>query len=510
MNTKLLIVMALIGAAVARPVEAHVTKPAASKPALRVSGKLIVKFKPNTDMAAESSGAFVRAAAIDGATRRLSAAAGVKIAFERDMSGDTALFDTGTTDVETVERAAALISAIEEVEYASPDYWRTVDRRPAQQGDGAKKPAQSVRSVFLPLSSKNYVAPANDPLRSDQWHYDSPADGDYGIDLQNAWSLTTGSRSTVVAVVDTGTFYAHPDLAGRLLPGFDFISDARMGNDGNGRDADAGDPGDWITPGESASGFFRGCQVSDSSWHGTHVAGTIGATTNNLLGVAGVNQNARILTVRALGKCGGFDSDIIDGVRWAAGLPVAGVPANPTPARVINMSLGGEGLCTAAWQAAIDEVTARNVIVVAAAGNYNRNAVEDTPGNCANVITVAATTRDGSRARYSNYGSLVEIAAPGGAAVNVADPDGVLSTLNAGTTTPGVHTYGFYQGTSMATPHVAGVVSLMLAKNPSLTLGQVSTIIRQNATAFPVGSTCNTTLCGAGIVNAYRALQATP
>jgi serine protease len=452
-----------------------------------------------------------RAAAINGVTRRLSAAAGVKVAFDTDMFADAALFDTGSLDVDTVERAAAAIAAMDDVEYASPDYWRTIDRRPAQQDDG-KKPAQGGISVFLPLSSKNYVAPANDALRGEQWHYDSPAGGDYGIDLQNAWGLTTGSRNVVVAVVDTGSLYGHPDLAGRLLPGYDFVTNPFVAGDGGGRDGDAADPGDFVTQAEiddSATPFNQDC-LSDSSWHGTHVAGTIGAATNNLIGVSGIDQNARILTARGLGKCGGFDSDIIAAVRWAAGLPVAGVPANPTPARVINMSLGGSGACTTAWQDAINEVVARNVIVVVAAGNANRNASNDSPGNCANVITVAATTRLGSRANYSNYGSLVEIAAPGGSASSNFDPDGVLSTLNEGTTTPGAHSYAFYQGTSMAAPHVSGVVSLMLGKNPNLTLGQVSTIMRQNATAFPTGSTCNTTLCGAGIVNAYKALQATP
>ena len=234
------------------------------------------------------------------------------------------------------------------------------------------------------------------------------------------------------------------------------------------------------------------------------MAGTIGALSNNGTGVAGVNHVSKILPVRVLGKCGGTFSDIVDAIRWAAGLPVSGVPDNANPAKVINMSLGGGTPCsdTPALQSAIDAATAAGTIVVVSAGNSNANASGFSPASCNNVVTVAATGRTGSKASYSNFGSTVEISAPGGDGSN-----GVLSTLNAGTTTAGAYNYVSYQGTSMAAPHVAGVVSLMLSLRPSLNYTQVVSILQSTATAFPSGSTCTTSLCGPGIVNAFFALQ---
>ena len=185
-------------------------------------------------------------------------------------------------------------------------------------------------------------------------------------------------------------------------------------------------------------------------------------------------------------------------MRWAAGLAVPGVPANAYPARVLNLSLGGRSQCSPAWQSAIDDVTARGAVVVVAAGNENRDAKDYTPAGCDGVITVAATDRNGSRARFSNFGAAVEISAPG---VNV------LSTWNTGTTTPGAATYAWMSGTSMAAPHVSGVVSLMLSRNPSLTPAQVLAILQQTARRFPVGSTCTTSLCGSGIVDAEAAIR---
>ena len=345
----------------------------------------------------------------------------------------------------------------------------------------------------------------NDPRFTDLWSLSSPLTGpDYGINAPAAWDFTTGDPNLRVAVLDTGQLN-HPDLAGRFVTGYDMVSDFRIGNDGTGRDGNPADPGDWITPAEAASGFFAGCPVDTSSWHGTHVAGTIGATANNATDVVGINWQSKVQHVRVLGKCGGFFSDISDGVRWAAGLPVAGVPANTTPARVINLSLGGFGACPAIMQSAINAATAAGTVVVVAAGNSNSNAVDFTPANCANVVTVASTGKAGSRAFYSNFGATVEIAAPGGDSIADAG-DTILSTLNAGATSPGAFILARYQGTSMATPHVAGVVSLMLSADPSLTPAQVTTILRASSTPFPAGSTCSTTLCGAGIVSARFAV----
>ena len=326
--------------------------------------------------------------------------------------------------------------------------------------------------------------------------------------MPQAWDISTGNPNIIVAVIDTG-HRPHVDLASRIIGGYDFISNALAANDGDARDADPQDPGDWITLEESSNGYFAGCPVRDSTWHGTHVAGTISAVTNNGQGVAGVNWGAKLLSVRVLGKCGGAVSDIADGMRWAAGLSAPGVPNNPNPAKVLNLSLGGNSqTCPATFQSAIHEVNAAGGIVVVAAGNSNTNASGTTPANCDGAITVGATNRSGVRAWYSNYGSVVDVSAPGGQTSPTAS-NGVLSTLNAGTTTPAADNYVFYQGTSMAAPHVAGVVSLMVGLNPSLTSSQVETVLKNTAKPFGPGHTCTgVTSCGAGIVNAHAALQA--
>ena len=350
------------------------------------------------------------------------------------------------------------------------------------------------------------LAVPNDTRWAEQWDLLDPSSGQFGASLPGAWDVTTGSGSVTVGVIDTG-YRPHADLAGRFVSGYDFIGDPLVANDGGGRDADASDPGDWITSAENASGYFKGCGTRNSSWHGTHVSGTIGAASNNALGVAGINWVSHVQPLRVLGKCGGYTSDIADAIRWAAGLSVAGVPANPTPDDVVNLSLGGGGACGSTFQSAIDAAVAAGTVVVVAAGNSNADASGFSPANCNNVITVAATGHTGSRAYYSNYGASVEIAAPGGDALLGKT---ILSTLNTGTTTPVASpqgdTYANYQGTSMATPHVVGVVSLMLSVNPSLTPSQVVSMLQATATPFPAGSSCTTSTCGAGIVNAAAAV----
>ncbi len=340
----------------------------------------------------------------------------------------------------------------------------------------------------------------NDTRYGEQWHYF----GSYGANLPAAWDITTGSSSVVVAVIDTG-ITTHSDLSGKILPGYDFIIDSLVANDGNGRDSNPSDPGDWITSGESSSGWFYGCSPTNSSWHGTHVAGTIGANTNNSAGVAGVSWGAKILPVRVLGKCGGYLSDIADGIRWAAGASVTGVPANANPAKVLNMSLGGYGACSATYQSAINAAKSKGASVVVSAGNSNYYASQFQPANCSGVITVGATDIDGYLASYSNYDSSLEISAPGG---DFIWDSGVLSTLNSGTTSPSTESYANYQGTSMAAPHVSGVIALMLSVNPSLTPTQVLQILQSSARDFG-SSWCNTTTnCGAGLVDAAAAVRA--
>ncbi len=344
----------------------------------------------------------------------------------------------------------------------------------------------------------------DDPSYALQWHYAAPTASTYGIDLPAAWDITTGSADVVVAVIDSGIL-DHADLAGRVLPGYDMIADLTTANDGNARDADASDPGDWVTAAESASGPLMDCPVGNSTWHGTHVAGTIGASTDNGLGVAGVSWSSPILPVRVLGKCGGFISDIADGMRWAAGLSVAGVPNNPNPADVLNLSLGGTGTCSTTYQNAIDAVAATGAVVVVSAGNSDVDASGARPANCAGVITVAAADQLGDKASYSNFGTTVEITAPGGQA---GVDTGVRSTSDSGTTVPAADVYRSYQGTSMAAPHVSGVVSLLLAVDPDLAAAEILTILQGTALAFPDGSTCTTALCGPGLLDAGAAVAA--
>jgi serine protease len=331
----------------------------------------------------------------------------------------------------------------------------------------------------------------NDPRYAEQWHYFESAGG---LRVNTAWDSATGAGVNV-AVIDTG-YRNHTDLSGQFVQGYDFISTAAIGGDGNGRDSDALDPGDSVTAGQCGAGE----PASGSSWHGTHVAGTIAAKTNNSVGVAGVAFGAKIVPVRVLGKCGGYTSDIADAIIWSSGGTVSGVPANANPAKVINMSLGGGGACDTTTQNAINSARSRGTVVVVAAGNENQNASNSSPANCSGVVTVAATNRSGGRAWYSNYGTVVDVAAPGGDTSVTAN--GILSTLNAGTTGPGADNYAFYQGTSMATPHVAGVVALMLSKTPSMTPDQVEAKLKSSARSFP--ATC--TSCGSGIVDATAAL----
>jgi serine protease len=331
----------------------------------------------------------------------------------------------------------------------------------------------------------------NDPRYSEQWHY---GDTTGGLRLPAAWDLSTGT-GVVVAVIDTG-FRPHADLAGQFVQGYDFITDTTIANDGNGRDSDASDPGDAVVAGECGNG--RPLRNQTSSWHGTHVAGTIAAKTNNGLGVAGVAFNAKVLPLRVLGKCGGYTSDIADAITWASGGTVSGVPANANKARVINMSLGGGGACDTTTQNAINGARSRGTVVIVAAGNDNVNVSNASPANCSGVIAIAATDKAGGRASYSNYGTLIDVAAPGG------DTGGlILSTLNAGTGAPGADSYAGYAGTSMATPHVAGVAALMLSKNPALTPDDIESKLKSTARAFP--ATCNS--CGTGIVDALAAVK---
>ena len=315
----------------------------------------------------------------------------------------------------------------------------------------------------------------NDPEYSNQrWHYEA-------IRLPEAWDIENGTSSPViVAVIDGGVPTGHPDFAGKLLPGYDFYSDAATSGDGDGRDPN---------PEDTAPG---------TDYHGSHVTGTVAAATNNNLGVAGVSWGARVVPIRALSGGSGTLADVADALRWAAGLRVNGVPPNSNPAKVINMSLGGPVACTSApaLQQAINEASAAGAIIVVAAGNSNADASTFSPAGCSGVVTVGATNASGSRAWYSNYGTRIDVMAPGGEA---GQP--VFSTLASGA-------YGGKAGTSMAAPHVAGVLALMKSKNPNLTAAEAVNILKE--TARPLGAACyrpSGSECGAGLVDARAALD---
>ncbi|CAL9607514.1 S8 family peptidase [Streptomyces sp. enrichment culture] len=422
--------------------------------------RLIVGYKSGATEAKSD-----KAAAADAAAK--AEKTGEDVGFQRRLGTGAALVELGTDPTRaSVADVVAAYEADPQVAYVVPDR----------------------------LNKPTAVTP-NDTEYAKQWDlFESTA----GMNVPAAWDTTTGSGVTV-AVIDTG-YVAHSDLAANIVGGYDFISDTAVSVDGNGRDSNPADPGDWYNAGECGAGV----PTSTSSWHGTHVAGTIAAATHNGKGIAGIAYGAKISPVRVLGKCGGYDSDIIDAITWASGGTVSGVPANANVAKVINMSLGGGGACSTATQSAINGAVNRGTSVVVAAGNENTNASGSSPANCANVITVAATNRAGSRASYSNYGTVVDIAAPGGE-TRTTTANGILSTLNSGTKTPSTENYAYYQGTSMATPHVAGLAALMKSAVPALTPAQIESAIKANARPLP--GTCSGG-CGAGLADAAKTVQA--
>jgi serine protease len=377
-----------------------------------------------------------------------------------------------------------------------------------------------------------------------------------GANLPGAWGITQGSPAIVVALIDSGVTLNHPELAAALLPGFDFVSSNAgapplpqnfIANDGNDRDADPTDPGDWVTAAEKTNN--PECDdgqtgQTDSSWHGTHMAGTIVGQWGNGVGnnppagtsTAGIAPNARLLPVRALGKCGGTSSDVADAILWAAGVAVPRLAsANPNPARIINMSLGSTGgVCSNTYANAIAAV-ANQALVIAAAGNDGIFNGVSQPANCPGVLAVTAHTINGDNADYANVGPEVGVSSPGGGAptqlntvpaiVNTDIGFYTWSSILFGATTPASvernppagqpprsgPAIGGFTGTSGATANVSGVAALVLSAKPSLTPAELRNVLVTRTRSHPAGGFCATGqpgagTCGSGLLDASAAV----
>jgi serine protease len=492
------------------------------------NARVIVKFKTDSALVRRQAlSAANPAAQRTGQAEALGQRLGLTLSAGAGVSDRShVVFASGISSAQLAQR----LSADAEVEYAVPD-----ERRHAMVAPN---------DVYYPALAGTIPAVG-------QWYLRAPSGVvKASINVEPAWDITWGLPSVVVAVLDSGVLFNHPDLktvanGGKLLAGYDMISDAATANDGNGRDIDPSDPGDWVTSAEAASGVFAQCEVTDSSWHGTATSAVVGALTNNGEGMASVGRNVRVLPVRVLGKCGGFDSDIIAGMRWAAGLSTGDsitAPVNPNPAQVVNLSLGGVGACTAAYINAVQDLTALGVTVVASAGNGTGHAVAS-PANCPGVIAVSGLRHVGSKVGYADIGPEVAISAPGGNCVNATGEClyPILTASNTGFNGPLTNDYYTETGTSFSAPLVSGTVALMISANTTqgfaaLTPLQIKLALQGTARAFPTtGATsadgnlvrectapqytstgapidqeqcyCSTGTCGAGMLDAGAAVK---
>ncbi len=449
--------------------------------------QLIVKYRSETVRTFSAGSGKARESV-------LSKASGMALAYRRPMAGLSHVYSLPQPLSKTEAYAVAKRLELSDpsIEYAEPDAIH--------------------RALVIP----------NDTLYANQWHYkatDAAIALFGGINAPLAWDISRG-QGVIVAVIDTGVVN-HPDLAANVIQGYDFIFDSVHANDGNGRDADPSDAGSFAP----ANYCGAGVPAQNSVWHGTHVSGTIAAVTNNGVGVAGVAYESRVLNLRVLGRCGsGTTSDIADAIRWAAGLAVPGVPNNTNVAKIINLSLGGTGACGATFQGAIAAASAAGSLVVAATGNDSSGQIGP-PANCPGVIAVTAHTFQGDRADYANVGPGTAISAPGGGACFTPDSGAfvcltrgnapnrwVSSTTNAGTTIPAGSIYlgTPWQGTSMATPHVAGVAALLFSRAPMLSLSEARFLITSSARPFPANTYCPLFIdgrCGSGMLDAKAALD---
>lgn len=479
----------------------QIRKIAAPAPADVPATRLIVKYRNGAAGTSSKQATLMSAARRAGIAQTSAATLGASVLRRQGTGADVMRLSRRLSRSE-LDSVLTELRADSAVEYAEEDLML----RPVEdlRMPGTLAAAGEATSQFTP----------DDPrFATYQWHLH---DAEGGINAPAAWELSHGS-GVVVAVLDTGILSEHPDLKDNdhVLEGYDFISDAEVSRRGtDDRAAGALDYGDWV---EGANLCYTGSPASNSSWHGTHTAGTVGELTNNGVGGAGVAFEAQVLPVRVLGRCGGYTSDIADAITWASGGSVEGVPDNAHPAEVISLSLGGSGTCGTVTQTAIDGAVARGSVVVVAAGNSASDASNFTPASCNNVITVGATRITGGMASYSNYGGAVDLSGPGGGGGQDTGNSGwdgyVFQTGYSGTTTPtsGDYSYAGMAGTSMATPHVAAVAALVQsalaeAGREPLTPAALETLLKQSARAFPVSIPASTPI-GAGIVDAKAALD---
>jgi len=542
---RLLMGTAALAATLLLPMAAHTPMAqgtAALAPAARA--RVIVKYR--SDSALLKKQALTATGMRILQTQALSDRIGIALAPGNGISDlSHVVFASGLSSKEL----AAKLAAQSDIEYAVPDERKHIVAVPND-------------SFYLTRPYDNPAAPAAGGPLVGQWYLKpqgtigtaantSPA----SINAEQAWDVTTGSASVVVAVIDTGVRRDHPDLqGGNVLPGYDMIGPDDptatpltyyTANDANGRHAGADDPGDWVSNSDLTNHptVFANCIVENSSWHGTQTLGLIGAATNNGTGIASVGRNVTVLPVRVLGKCGGFDSDIAAGMLWAAGVHVPGVPDNANPAKVINMSLGGNQTCGQPYTDTVAQVIAQGAVIVVAAGNGDASGNGTTvgsPANCPGVLAVAALRAPGDKVGFSDLGPEIAISAPGGNCVNTGLGQPclypIMTTANAGSTVPiagaagAIYTDAFNAslGTSFSAPLVSGTVGLMLSVKSTLTPAEIKAKLQASAQAFPkTGGTagipqcadpatagsqdecyCTTAVCGAGMLDAHAAVLA--
>lgn len=459
----------------------------AEPPAAATVTQMIVKLR-------EASPSPLSVSSLQGRLEGLTRLAGTGLYRQRSMSGGAMVLGLDSpVSTEAAEAMAQRLASSPEVEMAAPDYRRHIALQP------------------------------DDPRAAEQWALLAPTSlfngsaATGGANILPAWDISAGFGQSIIAVLDTGIL-PHAELGSRVLPGYDFISNSFMANDGNGRDNNPADPGDWLSNNDiNQHPSLCGSDIpANSSWHGTHVSGIAIAAGNNATGIAGISWGSRILPLRVLGRCGGFDSDILDAMRWAAGLPVGGIPANPYPARIISLSLSGGSSCTTPYQEVMEELDAAGVIVVAATGNdYSRQVAS--PANCPHVLAVTAHAIDGSSAVYANTGSQTAISAPGGgygtdsSGYSSGNPVSILSLSNSGLTSPVADSYALLDGTSQAVPHVSGVLALILNALPDASPERLRGFLTASSRPFPGGSWCTQPSqagqCGAGLLDGAAALQ---